>query len=899
MDFLASAALHRHGADEGETEPSRELLEEETVFMLELPTLSVGDSLQRAIQLNLRSDPDVHKPIGVAQVAQAVVKGKELLMGNGAERSRPACGHEGWVKGHATTVFPIIGWLPAATKASLKADIIAGLTVGVMAVPQSMAYASIAGLEVVYGLYAATIPAIVYATIGGSGQLAFGPVALLSLLVQAGLANTLTKKDCPDFYDDAHGHRRLAAATLADTCPKEYAHLVMFGGAICQLGFMVNFLGHPVISGFTSGAAITIGVSQLKYWFAVTVTLNCLATEIKAGNAKPMNLFLGLALALKYPKKLGWLKPLGPLIICVGSTALIVYAPWLVTDYKGLPPFSLPIIVKGVGSQAASVFPTALSSIAIGKTLAAKHNYELNAGREMTANGICNIVGSCFSGYPVAGSFSRSAVNNATGALTPLAGLVTGFFVLFCLLVIPPFVLASIVIQSVVNLIEFGEAYKLYKVRKWDFGLWLCAFLGVLFQGVEIGLAIAVGSVRPQISVLWKLPGTAIYRNVKQGESMGQFIRGVLVLRVGASMYFANVAYIKDAITRLANEFGACLEGSVQYIVVEMTPVMTLDSTAIHMLEDLAKDLRNKGIRVCFASIGSRVEEMMRRAELQKHLGYEWFHENVSSAVEWCIRHQAATIALRRRDQLDQGGDDDGGDGDGDVEANPQGVEIREANVISDGAGPRRRKNGSFDAKVPDSKADPLLPVLMLASKHRVVDRDFGTHEAPVKTPEQRAMESLGEEGSAALLRMTQSESNLRSSEEKSLEEKSLEASPASERARYAQLASLRLRARGLSEMGAVSTPLAPLEVVALPDERDPTLFLVIAIDAPDRPGLMRDITDVLLRHFQFQLRHSEAAVVSSRSISIWRCEVADRGAERVAAAAAKAESLLPSLLRK
>mmetsp|Transcript_16583 Transcript_16583/g.58910 ORF Transcript_16583/g.58910 Transcript_16583/m.58910 type:complete len:243 (-) Transcript_16583:626-1354(-) len=171
MDFVASAALNRHGADEGEAEPSRELLEEETVFMLELPTLSVGDSLQRAIQLNLRSDPDVHKPTGVAQACGKA----QLLMGSGGERSRPACGNEGWVKGKATTAFPIIGWLPAATKASLKADVIAGLTVGVMVVPQSMAYASIAGLELVYGLYASTIPAIAYASIGGGGPPAAPP----------------------------------------------------------------------------------------------------------------------------------------------------------------------------------------------------------------------------------------------------------------------------------------------------------------------------------------------------------------------------------------------------------------------------------------------------------------------------------------------------------------------------------------------------------------------------------------------------------------------------------------------------------------------------------------------------------------------------------------------------
>ena len=185
-----------------------------------------------------------------------------------------------------------------------------------MVIPQSMSYASIAGLEYIYGIYASFVPTIVYAFTGSSGQLAVGPVAMVSLLVQAGLQNSLTKGECPEYFedddDDAARRFLMEDDSQAGTCPDEYADLVFvtmfwvgiiqFGGALCKMGFLINFLGHPVISGFTSGAAIIIGLSQFKYWLGVSVeksqyvhvTVGELASKIINGDAKWMCFVLGV-----------------------------------------------------------------------------------------------------------------------------------------------------------------------------------------------------------------------------------------------------------------------------------------------------------------------------------------------------------------------------------------------------------------------------------------------------------------------------------------------------------------------------------------------------------------------------------------------------------------------------
>mmetsp|Transcript_19682 Transcript_19682/g.61930 ORF Transcript_19682/g.61930 Transcript_19682/m.61930 type:complete len:1020 (+) Transcript_19682:100-3159(+) len=1006
MQFFADGALEKAGAEDGSERHISQEVVEESIYMLELPTLGEDASVSAAIDLGLRQDPsdatNKSRPFG----ASACLK---ELGGEDNEQLDAACVAYCMHK-TSLDIFPPLTWFPALTFARVKGDVIAALTVGVMAVPQSMSYASIAGLDLVYGLYAAAVPTLIYGFLGGSGQLAVGPVALVSLIVEEGLRSSLSRSECPEFFEDdgesASSTRRfLVEDTLASTCPDEYARLVhvcMFfvgmlqlGGSIARLGFLVNFLGHPVVSGFTSGAAIVIGMSQVKSWLGVSVpksqyayeTIADLVGKVARGEAKPMPFVLGLvsyfALWLvrkasqKYPKRFGWLRPLGPLLVCVAALILMICTPTLRDDWhvevvglipSGLPPATIGTVLRRFTSDASRVLPTAasaalvglLESIAIGKSLAAKHGDDLSSTREMRAVGSANLIGSLFSGYPVAGSFSRSAVANNIGARTPLAGLVTSLFLFMTLVFLPKFarklprfVLASIVISSVVNLVAIDEARWLWRVRKADFCLWFLAFAGVLFIGILYGLAIAVvvsliivlyESVRPQIAVLWKLPGTMVYRNVKQGETNGQFVDGVLVVRVGSSMYFFNVAYIKDSVLDLARRFDKAMKqtghvsadesdlGSVGYVVIEMTPVQSLDSTAIHMLEDLAKDLKRRGVHMCLASCGSRVEETFRRAGVQKHIGYEWFHSNVNSAVEFCVRHRAATEALRadahlltsyRRvdDQTAPADVDSPSTGDGageDIEltqlagkslvrrssrtedagdnvvstANAANVASNEGGVLSSFFGGFR--SGPADNVSNDKKSDGAVDkkdprVLMLASKHRVINRDisFSLSENELLVPERRALDAIAAE-------VEQKRKEAQDHEHPSAHMNPDSSTLNDKRQFLATRRAVVKRSSTSSSTGEIIAPihetLAPARVVAVPDESAPDLMLFLAVDVADRPGLLRDISDVLLRQLTLQVRFSEAAVVGQRSISIWRCEILDRGRENVAAAANKAE---------
>ncbi|CAE8714791.1 unnamed protein product [Polarella glacialis] len=586
-------------------------------------------------------------------------------------------------------VLPILAWTRRLNRNVIKNDLIAGLTVGVMAIPQSMSYASIAGLPYVNGMYSACVPTFVYAFFGQSRQLAVGPVAMVSLLVQAGLQGLLGPEcDVPGM-------------SQSQVCPDQYVALgclcaLMVGimqavGALLRLGFLVSFLGHPVISGFTSGAAIIIGLSQCKYMLGYDIPKSQFVYDTLGGifsniqKTSGMTLTLGLLwlafliickkISGKYPR-MRLLGPLGPLFSCLVGILLIWLSPELRDEYhvkyvgqipSGIFPFSA---LEWTFADIPKIMPTALSatligymeSIAIGKNLASKHGYEIEAGQEMFALGVSNIVGAAFGCYPVTGSFSRSAVNNASGAMTQLSGLFTSIVMLATLMFLTPlfyflpqFTLAAIVINSVIPLIAIGEAKKLYYLKKNDFLLWVVAFLGTLFLGVLMGIIVAVSlsliiviyeSVRPQITILWRIPGTTIYRNMKQ-ESNGTFIANVFIARIGSSLYFANASFVKDMLLA----FVADLEyiNDTEYIILEMTPVVSIDSTACHVIKDIVNDFRSRGIQTAFAMVGNRVDKTLRKADLKTFIGEQWFFHTVDEAVSYCRKHQYAKNAKLMR----------------------------------------------------------------------------------------------------------------------------------------------------------------------------------------------------------------------------------------------------------
>jgi len=611
-----------------------------------------------------------------------------------------------WFYQTAKGLFPIMTWFPDYLKredrcSMLQADVIAGITVGVMAIPQSMSYADIAGLDYVFGMYAIFITCFIYGLTGESRQLGVGPVAMVSLIVEAGLTGQITTDNCPAVLDPAGSCVADGIVDPYRCCKEDYQSLVftcslMVGiinivGGMMNLGFLVNFLAHPVVSGFTSGAAIIIGLSQIKHIFGFKIAksqyLYVTVGEIlkNIGDTKAATCVLGclwifglsfLGHASKNWPKWKPLRPFGPLIFCVTAIVLMYAWPDLEDKYEvkvvgdipqGFPPISIDDWDFG---KLGTVMSTAISasligymeSISIGKALAAKHGYKIDAGNEMMALGITNFFGSMVSCYPVTGSFSRSAVNDTTGAVTQAAGLTTSFIMFLSLLVLTPlfvklpqFCLAAIVISSVKNLVAYNEAMHLFRVKKTDCFLWVSAFLGTLFLGIQLGIGLAVvlslicvihETVRPQIVVLWRLPHTHVYSSVKT-TTHGSFTPGVVVLRCMGSVYFGNCSYLADRITQILDTIEKSGHDQTKFVILSLSACTSVDTSAIHALEEIHEDLEKRGIILCFAQVGNRTWRTMNRCGFVKEIGPTWFHDSCHDAVQHCLSWDSSHIEER------------------------------------------------------------------------------------------------------------------------------------------------------------------------------------------------------------------------------------------------------------
>ncbi|KAK3287873.1 hypothetical protein CYMTET_4637 [Cymbomonas tetramitiformis] len=571
------------------------------------------------------------------------------------------------------TCVPATKWLRTYDhKAYLQDDLIAGLTVGIMIVPQSMAYALIAGLPTQYGLYSSIIPIYIYALFGSSRQLAVGPVALVSLLVEAGLRNLGVDEDDEEEYA-AYAH------TLAFLCGMFQIFLGIF-----RLGFIIDFLSHAVVSGFTSGAAVTIGLSQLKYLVGYKIEksssiYDTLSSAIKGiddfqvGTFIMGSIWITMLLTFKhlgktYPK-LKMLRALGPLIVVVLSTMIVGFTRWneqgmevVGTIPSGFPPFTndhkWDKTGEVLGTAVTISFVGFMESIAIAKSLAAKHKYELDSNMELSGIGLSNAIGSFFGGYPITGSFSRSAVNNETGAKSGVAALVTASMVVFALLLLteamyflPKNALAAIVMSAVLGLIDTDEVAFLWKVSKKDLSTWVISFLGVLFLGVELGIAIAVSlslvlviyeSARPHTAELGKLPNTTVYRNIRQYEDAAT-VEGMIILRIDAPIYFANTSYVKEKLRQY--EMMASMKPSstnnlrgqeLRFVILEMSPVTSIDSTGLHALKDIVSEYKLRGIGFVLANPNRKVLEALEQAGIMDKIGFNHIFLNVHFAVEAC-----------------------------------------------------------------------------------------------------------------------------------------------------------------------------------------------------------------------------------------------------------------------
>ena len=547
--------------------------------------------------------------------------------------------------------FPAFDWITNYRRDDLKGDLSAGLTVGVMLIPQGMAYAMIAGLPPIYGLYASTIPLLIYALLGTSRQLAVGPVAMVSLLTAAGVGALA------EGGTEAYLQMAILLALLVGG--------IQFLLGVFRLGFLVNFLSHPVISGFTSAAALIIGLSQLKHLLGIPLGRSHHIHEIlieagqRIGELHWPTFLIGLGGIglILLVKKVSRAIP-GPLLAVVFG----ILAVWLFglsgegvkivgTVPQGLPSFELPAFSWGTTG---ALMPIALTialvsfmeSIAVAKAIQAKHkNYKVIPNQELIALGLANVGGSFFQAYPTTGGFSRTAVNDQAGAHTGLAAIISAALILLTLLFLTPLfyylpqaILASVIMVAVFGLIDIKEAVHLWHANRTDFFMLIVTFLATLSLGIEQGIGVGVvlslvmvifRTTRPHIAVLGKVPGTPYYRNIERFEKVEQR-PDLLILRFDAQLYFANVNFFKDTLAELVQRKGKALKA----VIINGESINNIDSSAAHALEEVTDDLHRQGIGLLFTGVKGPVRDAMARAHLTEKIGEENFYLSIQHAVE-------------------------------------------------------------------------------------------------------------------------------------------------------------------------------------------------------------------------------------------------------------------------
>jgi SulP family sulfate permease len=548
--------------------------------------------------------------------------------------------------------LPIFAWLPRYTLGDLSADTVAGLIVAIMLVPQAMAYASLAGLPPEIGLYASILPPVLYAVFGSGKTLAVGPVAIASLLTASSLA------------DVANGDTARYVTGAAVLALLSGAMLVAMG--VMRLGVLVNFISHPVISGFTSAAAIVIALGQLKHALGVSVPPSenafSLVAELLAAtpDLNVVTLVIGLASILLL---LGWraysADPLhrlglprggadavakaGPLALVAAATGTV----WLVNlDVSagvaivgaipaGLPAPTVPsfdmALVRDLLPGAALIAVVGfLESASVAKALAARRRQRIDADQELVALGAANLGAGISGGFPVAGGFGRSMVNFNAGAVTPMAGVITaGFLVVATLLLTPLFeylpraALAAIVIVAVAGLIDVPAIRHAWRINRADVAALAATFVAVLWFGVELGIAMGIGlslalhlwrTSRPHIAIVGRVGSSEHFRNVKRHHV--QTLPHVLAVRIDESLVFTNANYLEMYLLNAIAE-----HPDVTDVVLIFSAVNFVDASALESLERLIDELRGSGVTLHLAEVKGPISDRLARVGFAARLG--------------------------------------------------------------------------------------------------------------------------------------------------------------------------------------------------------------------------------------------------------------------------------------
>ena len=547
--------------------------------------------------------------------------------------------------------IPILQWLPNYKRAWLKNDLFAGLTIGVILIPQGIAYAIIAGLPPIYGLYTALIPQLVYALLGTSRQLAVGPAAMDSLIVASGIGMLASM---------GSEHFILLAILLAFMVG---LFQVLFG--IFHLGFLVNFLSKPVISGFTSGSAIIIGMNQMGNLLGIDLErsnqIYMLLLELfsKSNSIHWPTMIMGvLAVALLLVTKKINKKIPGSLIIVVLGILVVFWlglqdkgVSILGSIPKGLPSFKIPNFDLKLMEDLSGLALTLgligfMEAISIAKSIEVKHNsYRVEANKELIAIGFGNMVGSFFQTYPSTAGFARTAVNDQSGAKTPLSSLFAAIIIALSLLFLTPAffflpkaILAAIIIVAAYGLLDFSMPKNLLSYNIRDLIILNSTLLITIFIGIKEGILFGIilslvmliyKSTKPHMAVLGNVPGTHFYRNINRFSDV-IIQEEILIVRFDAQLYFANTQYFKDKIKDFALERG----GVIKLLIIDGESLNALDSSAIYALEEVHDYFSSKGVTIVFTGLKGPVRDTLVKSKLMKKIRYDHCFMSIQEAVD-------------------------------------------------------------------------------------------------------------------------------------------------------------------------------------------------------------------------------------------------------------------------
>jgi len=551
-------------------------------------------------------------------------------------------------------ILPILEWLPNYKKEWLKGDIGAGLTVGVMLIPQGMAYASIAGMPAVYGLYASIVPILIYAMFGTSRQLAVGPVAMVSLLTATAIGS---------FEGLSTSDYILYAILLAFL-----VGAIQFLLGLFRLGFLVNFLSHPVVSGFTSAAALIIGLSQLKHLLGIDIARTHHINEIIVSAFEKIHEVNWTAFAIGIVgiliiigvKKINRSLPsqlfaviFGILIMSIFNLGEGEYAVKIIKDIPStLPKFETPLfdldIIQLLIPMALTIaLVSFMESIAVAKAIQTKHrDNKVLPNQELISLGLANVFGSFFQSFPTTGGFSRTAVNDQAGATPALASIIRAVLIIITLLFLTPLfynlpkaILASVIMVAVFGLIDYKEVIHLWKSNRTDFFLLSITFIATLTIGIEKGIGLGVilslafvilKTTRPHVAVLANIHGTHFYRNIIRFGKDVILKEDILIVRFDAQLYFANTTFFRDKLEELVFEKGKKLK----LIIIDGESMNNLDSSGVHALLDIIDLYKSKGIEIAFSGMKGPVRDAMKKGGVIDKISFDHCFMSIQEAVD-------------------------------------------------------------------------------------------------------------------------------------------------------------------------------------------------------------------------------------------------------------------------